>query len=353
VPSSGPFSTSNYATAVAGVTSEMFTIGAWIYPLSLTADQYIGVLMKTGDLSDYHTLALAADDNVRATSSDGVGTTFATGPAVAVVNQWQYVAGVWETSALRRCWRNTAFGSDNTTSKTPSGLDKISIGLWDTLIPLYPYDGYLAWLTFWNDILPATDLLALSKGRHPWLVRPDALVHCWPFWGQHSPEIDLTGASSATITGTIPQVDRAPPTEAFDLTQWRTVPTWPARGDSGLTITRYPRRLRFTFQTDTNGEVHLPLGEVVAGKFTNYEAFVGGTDSWSLQLLAEGGQDVLEGMLVSKTAGSVISGQLTRPMGADPPGERGHIPLMLVCPPRTLFSLTGHNNARGYVEFFG
>lgn len=54
----------------------------------------------------------------------------------------------------------------------------------------------------WQAALTADEMGVLADGVCPLLVRPAALIHYWPIWGNHSPELDLVGGANGTLTGT-------------------------------------------------------------------------------------------------------------------------------------------------------
>ena len=65
------------------------------------------------------------------------------------------------------------------------------------------WDGALAWHCIWNAILTDAEFLAFANGVRPDRIRPAALVSCFPLWGLHSPEIDLSANhDTGTVTGT-------------------------------------------------------------------------------------------------------------------------------------------------------
>jgi len=71
-----------------------------------------------------------------------------------------------------------------------------------------------AWQVRWSVPLTANELMALARGVCPLLIRPDAITHCYPLWGSHSPEIDLSpNHDTATVTGT--SVTNGPPVTLF------------------------------------------------------------------------------------------------------------------------------------------
>ena len=75
------------------------------------------------------------------------------------------------------------------------------------------FDGRIAWVTVWDTILSSNEKVALANGVDPFIIRPSNCLICLPWWGIHSPEIDLSGNDrSATINGTLSRVNDPPVT---------------------------------------------------------------------------------------------------------------------------------------------
>ena len=65
------------------------------------------------------------------------------------------------------------------------------------------WDGPVAEIGIWTSALSAADFAALHKGVSPLLIQPQSLAIYIPMIGKYSPEIDIVGGLSGTITGTI------------------------------------------------------------------------------------------------------------------------------------------------------
>jgi len=62
-------------------------------------------------------------------------------------------------------------------------------------------NGRLAELAYWDVVLNDSEKVALSKGISPLLIRPSSLFFYVPLIGRYSPEADIVGADSGTVTG--------------------------------------------------------------------------------------------------------------------------------------------------------
>jgi concanavalin A-like lectin/glucanase superfamily protein len=81
------------------------------------------------------------------------------------------------------------------------------------------FDGRIAEVSIWLVALTTAEIVALSLGASPLLVRPGSLYHYWPIWGVGSVEPDLAASPvNLTINGTPPVVNHAPVGSPFPLT---------------------------------------------------------------------------------------------------------------------------------------
>jgi Concanavalin A-like lectin/glucanases superfamily len=70
-------------------------------------------------------------------------------------------------------------------------------------LAVYPYNGNLAEVGIWNQALTAAEVLALSKGVSPLMIRLLNLKGYWPLQGVAFPEADLAGTqANAALVGT-------------------------------------------------------------------------------------------------------------------------------------------------------
>ncbi len=122
-------------------------------------------------------LDFGAGGEVNATSEDsGGGSTSATS---ATVNTGAYnaIGGVWVSTTSRTAWLNGTAATTETTSRTPTGIDQGIIGNSGGATPNGPFGE----LGIWNAALNDNEMISLSKGVSPLLVRPTSLVHYIPF----------------------------------------------------------------------------------------------------------------------------------------------------------------------------
>lgn len=188
-------------------------------PLTLSAWVYRNAVSNTGDILGIYESAAALNGNlfvVRQTSTSGGNNSIRASAgqvtlASALItrsitdwpeNTWQHVAGVFETTTSRYAYAGGVAGSQNTTSSTPSGMDRTSIGRRDNTAANNHLQGSVADAAVYNVALSASEIAVLASGVSPMLVRPEALVAYWPLIGRYSPEPDLFGGTNLTLTGT-------------------------------------------------------------------------------------------------------------------------------------------------------
>lgn len=118
-------------------------------------------------------------------------------------NAWNHLLGRWSSggTTLHLNGTQVAVNGSSPTTFTPTrpvvGNVAAALGGGGTA------SGRLAELAIWNTVLdPLTDIAALNAGISPLLVMPSSLVLYCPLWGIASPENDLVGGASMTLTGT-------------------------------------------------------------------------------------------------------------------------------------------------------
>lgn len=141
---------------------------------------------------------------IRWAAIGGGSEAFAAATGNWVNNQWHHVAGVEASSTSRFAYLDGSAGSENTTSVSPSGADRISIGVIAESSPNAAeyFTGDIAEVGIWDVALTAAEILSLSKGITPPNIRPANLVFYAPMARDDSAVRDLVGGLSLTLTGT-------------------------------------------------------------------------------------------------------------------------------------------------------
>lgn len=170
--------TSSYIGATSTpVTGPPFTMACWFNPLSATAG---GVLMSIGNSAAADRFQLAANGdqaNDPITFYAQQGASNATASATGyVLNTWQHAAAVCSGNASRSVFRNGAQKNTNTTSIIPASVNSILIGArWSAGSRGAFFNGRIAEAAIWNIGLTDDEILSLSKGFAPYLIRPSNL----------------------------------------------------------------------------------------------------------------------------------------------------------------------------------
>ena len=170
--------TSSYIDAASTpITAAPFTMACWFNPLSATAG---GVLMAIGNSAAAGRFQLAANGDIvndpitfYAEQGAANGTASATG---YILNTWQHAAGVCSGVASRSVFLNGAQKATNTTSVTPTSVNSIMMGArWNAGSRVGFLNGRLAEAAVWNVALTDDEVISLSKGFAPYLIRPSNL----------------------------------------------------------------------------------------------------------------------------------------------------------------------------------
>lgn len=107
---------------------------------------------------------------------------------------WTHGCAVFDSSTSRACYINGGNKGTNTTSSTPTSINRIRLAV--------SYNGAIAEVAIWNIALTDADVASLATGFSPLLIRPESLAFYAPLIGRYSPEIDLVGGINLTLTST-------------------------------------------------------------------------------------------------------------------------------------------------------
>ncbi len=210
MPLDWPGSSGNFARIADGdapVTGPPFTMACWFNP---DTDNNYKCLMFLGDASENlqsYVLYLSTDAQVEAWTYDSSTVRAEVGTYSA--NSWQHAAGVWGgsggTNDSRIAYYNGTASSEETTSMTPTGIDRFTLGRFDRFqSPTLYMDGEIYVPTIWGVELDADEIAELANGAHPETVRPDEIVWHASLLEDDAGLVDLYGGRDLTITGSLP-----------------------------------------------------------------------------------------------------------------------------------------------------
>jgi len=187
--SRGTFSTSNFLRHAAGiVTAAPLTMAAWCWTTINNEPQHIIGLLNSGAASARNCFRLKADSTglVGAETGGASGASQANTSASYPTSTWFHAAAVYNiTSGTdRAAFLNGGNKGTQTTDRTPSGINRTSIGFQDNAAANQPFGGTgtgdIALPAIWNTNLSDAEVALLAAGIPPWRVRPENLVACWP-----------------------------------------------------------------------------------------------------------------------------------------------------------------------------
>ncbi len=199
------FGTSNFIRQASAILSATpLTIACFGKTPTLATLQYMVGVFASGSAANRNCFALAVQGTNAPIAAAADGSSFA-GPSGTAIsaNTWFHACGVWTSNANRTIYVDGANPVTNTTSLTPTGQNRTSIGLGDGSSAVNPWLGSLAEIGIWNAALDAAEIAALSGGYPPSLIRPSSLVAYLPIVRDL---IDLKGNSFA-ITGSLSAAD--------------------------------------------------------------------------------------------------------------------------------------------------
>jgi hypothetical protein len=207
----------NYLQVEAAVVSGTpLSISGWMF----NADSGVGVVtiatVQDKDVADQrHILQLrgsVAGDPVGAFSQDASESPAVNSTTGTTVNTWHHACGIWASATSRTIYLDGGSKAEDTTSVSPVGFDRTSIGANRDSTPSGFFNGRIAEVTIWNVALTDDEVLALASGINPFRIRPLNIVWRPPLFGIDSPEPDYSGnGNDATVVGAV-KANHAPVT---------------------------------------------------------------------------------------------------------------------------------------------
>jgi len=126
-------------------------------------------------------------------------------------NTWGHCGAVFASATSRTAYLNGTAATTNTTNINANTLTRFNIGIFSRNNSRFePADGRIADAAMWTVALSANEMAALAKGASPLRIRRESLAGYWPLYGFQSPEQNLAGALSLTVTNSPTQAEHAP-----------------------------------------------------------------------------------------------------------------------------------------------
>lgn len=183
------------------LTAVPVTMAAWFRNTGVfTNFPMLVALFTSGSTSHRMNLGLSSTGQVSAGSNSGTTASAVTSTTVGDAN-WHHGLAVFAAAASRAAYLDGGSKGTQTTSKTPSGINKTAIGSWNSGTN-EGLTGDIAHVAIWNVALSDDDALMLGTYKvSPLLIRPSNLVLYLPYIGRDSPEIDIIGQRNFTVSG--------------------------------------------------------------------------------------------------------------------------------------------------------
>jgi hypothetical protein len=156
------------------ITAEPLTMACWFNPANVSAG---GALMAVGNSSTNRRFQITAAGNVAgdpiSISSVGTSTVTATSSTSFTANTWHHAAAVCASTTSRSIYLNGGGKNTNDSPMTLTGINNIMIGArWQDESRGFFFNGRIAEVAIWNIALTDDEILSLSKGFAPSLIRP-------------------------------------------------------------------------------------------------------------------------------------------------------------------------------------
>lgn len=199
----------DFLRATAPLTAYPFSFGFWFNAPDFGSQLCFGGLFNStaGAINQNAAVILAnASEGLQFRVADAGSNNTATAAASWVPDVWNHGCAVAAGATDRAVFLNGGNKGTSTTSRTPSGIDRFSLGRWDNggAAQNIPSTTLLAEVAVWNIALTEADVAMLgAAGASPLRVRPSALVAYWPLFGAYSPEIELIGRRELAVQGTL------------------------------------------------------------------------------------------------------------------------------------------------------
>ena len=187
-------------TNAAPVTAAPFTISVFVWTSESANDKEVLWIGDKDVANHYWGLQVNSAERVRFEVNAGATEVAAQSPSTTFgLSAWHHIAAIERSATDREVYYDGSSVGTNTTSRSPAGADRISIGRDGSSSPAAYMDGLIAEVGIWNIALNTSEIAALAKGFAPPLVRPTSLVFYLPCIVDT--DKDLRGGLSLTPSG--------------------------------------------------------------------------------------------------------------------------------------------------------
>lgn len=150
------------------LTAPPLTIAAWFNANAVTATRDIVSIASSVNATDGFNLQQRANVGVGARASDSGGPTAAVSSKVVVAGQWHLGVATFTSTVSRAAYIDGRNPGTSSTSKTPTGLDRVGIGANVGSTIATPFDGLISNVCIWNRVLNAAEIWQLYDPSTRW-----------------------------------------------------------------------------------------------------------------------------------------------------------------------------------------
>ncbi|QDP48630.1 MAG: putative concanavalin A-like lectin/glucanases superfamily protein [Prokaryotic dsDNA virus sp.] len=187
-----------YEKSSPSITDYPITMACWVKPDSISDWDGLIAIGKSGVANHFIGLSLKTDATVRALSR-AAGGAKDSGVGSYTAGNWHHAAGVWASDSSRIAYLDGTAGTEETTARQPSGINRLVIGEWAGNQGR-PLDGFIAEVAIWNVALTASEIAILADGFTANQVRPHSLISYYPMVRDY---IDVMGNNLVTPNNTV------------------------------------------------------------------------------------------------------------------------------------------------------
>ncbi len=198
----------------APLTGRPFTLSCFFYRDDLTADACPIGIADTGGATYYIFLRVVSSNHgsapnqvylsVRQSGWSEANAVSGAGIVADTANQWYHLAGTMAVGGNKYVYLDGEASPVNSDDRQPTSLDLTTLGAFERLTgPQWELSGGLAEVGLWNIDLDTKEIIALSKGFSPLLVRPQNLVAYWPLIREGAAGVyrDIIGGLDTVASG--------------------------------------------------------------------------------------------------------------------------------------------------------
>lgn len=145
----------------------------------------------------------SAGDPIQFRVADGVNSTTFSTTTGYTANVWHHACAVEASATDHRVFIDGGSKGSSTTSRTPTGINRIAIGRISFSTPGVYFSGDLAEAAIWDTNLSDAEVALMGAAYHPspLLMKPANLIYYCPVTGNYSPEIEIVNSANMTVSG--------------------------------------------------------------------------------------------------------------------------------------------------------